>query len=362
MKVIYDSYIFTEQKYGGISRYYYELIKFFNKDQDVIASAPLVFSNNHYINDKKDVKHLVFFPNKTIKGKQRLLFLINRIAFLFFLQKKDFDIVHPTYYDTYYLKYIVDKKLVLTVYDMIHEKFYQDKISEKKKLLCNRADLIIAISENTKKDLIEIFNISESKIKVVHLASSLKESKKYTLNSSLPKRYILFCGHRGLYKNFVRFITGISKLLTINADLFVICAGGNNFDNKEILMFSELNIEDQVIQLNMDDNLLYSLYHNALLFVFPSLYEGFGIPLLEAFSCGCPVACSNTSSFPEIALDGAVYFDPNNEESIYECVSKIIFDEESKNKLIKKAYKRLESFSWEKTAVQTKEIYHEVLQ
>ena len=131
------------------------------KENNIKTLIPLVFSNNHFIRNKKEFKHLVLFPNKRIRGKQKFIFLINRIAFLIALQKKDFDIVHPTYYDTYFLKYIGNKKLVLTVYDMIHEKFYQDKISEKKRLLCERADLIIAISENTKQDLIEIFNIIE---------------------------------------------------------------------------------------------------------------------------------------------------------------------------------------------------------
>ena len=178
MKIIYDSFIFSEQTYGGISRYFYELIKSLNKEKDIKTLTPLVFSNNYYIRDKKYFKHLTLFPNKRIRGKQRFIFLINRIAFLIALQKKDFDIVHPTYYDTYFLKYIGNKKLVITVYDMIHEKFFQDKITEKKRLLCERADLIITISENTKQDLIEIFNIMESKIKVVYLATSLEISHK----------------------------------------------------------------------------------------------------------------------------------------------------------------------------------------
>ena len=362
MKIIYDSYIFTEQSYGGISRYFYELIKSFNKRNDIKVLAPLVFSNNQYITDKKHVNHLVFFPNKKIKGKQRLLFLINRIAFFFVLQKKDFDIVHPTYYDTYYLKHIGKKKLVLTVYDMIHEKFTQDKISEKKRLLCERADLIIAISENTKKDLIEVFNILESKIRVIHLASSLQISKKNKINTVLPESYILFVGHRGLYKNFNRFISAVSKLMKNDKTLHVICAGGNNFEDKEISMFRELDIENRVVQFNMNDDFLSYLYSNALLFVFPSLYEGFGIPLLESFSCGCPVACSNTSSFPEVAMDGAVYFDPKDEESIYECISEVLYDDSCKKALVKNAYRRLESFSWEETAEKTKQIYDEVMQ
>jgi len=361
MRVIFDNYIFTDQKFGGISRYFFELIKSCNRSKDVKTLTPIIFSNNHYIRDKKDVKHLIFFPNKRIKGKQRLMFLINRIVFLFAIKKQDFDIVHPTYFDTYYLKYIGKKKLVLTVYDMIHEKFYEDKISKKKKLLCDHADVIIAISENTKNDLIEIFNIPESKIRVVYLASSLKTPRKVKTIEALPKKYILFVGSRSFYKNFERFIYAVSNLTHDSKEINIVCAGGNKFDKKEILMFIKLGIEKQITQINVNDDLLFTLYHNALLFVFPSLYEGFGIPIIEAFSCGCPVACSNSSSFPEIALDGAVYFDPMDEQSIYDCIHNIIFDDINKAKLVNNAYKRLENFSWEKTASQTKEIYKEVM-
>ncbi|WP_435189521.1 glycosyltransferase family 4 protein [Pseudothioglobus sp. nBUS_23] len=360
MKIIYDSYIFTEQKYGGISRYFSELLKKFNNN-DIQASAPLLFSNNQYISDGQFVKHYQFLPNKTIKGKQRLLFLINRIAFLFFLKVKDFDIIHPTYYDVYYLKLVENKKLILTVYDMIHEKFYDDEVSRRKQILCERADLIIAISQNTKKDLIEIFNIQESKIRVVYLASSLNKNSVMKSLPSLPQKYLLFVGHRGLYKNFERFVVAISKILNENVDLFVICAGGNNFEDSEISLFKKFSLEERFIQFNIDDDTISSLYKNALLFVFPSLYEGFGIPLLEAFSCGCPVACSDASSFPEIALDGAVYFDPENVDSMYHCISQILFDQAAKQKLVSNAYKRLNSFSWEITASETKKIYNEVL-
>ena len=204
-----------------------------------------------------------------------------------------------------------------------------------------------------------IFNIPESKIRVVYLANSLKISNE--INISLPKKYILFVGQRDLYKNFDRFISSISKLLKNNKDLHIICAGGGNFKEKETYRLRDLNIEQKVTQLDLNDDMLSHLYKNALLFVFPSLYEGFGIPLLESFSFGCPVACSNISSLPEVAMDGATYFDPMDEDSIYDCINHVIFNGKLKEKLVKNAYKRLESFSWEKTANKTKEVYSEVI-
>ena len=150
MKILYDHQIFSSKKFGGISRYFYELIKSFNKTSGIKALLPIIFSNNHYIKNQLDFRYLSLFPNQTIKGKQKFIFLINRISFLIALKTRDFDIVHPTYFDTYFLNHVGNKKIVLTVYDMIHEKFYKDHISDKKKLLCERADLIIAIRKHKK--------------------------------------------------------------------------------------------------------------------------------------------------------------------------------------------------------------------
>jgi glycosyltransferase involved in cell wall biosynthesis len=360
MKIIYEGFIFSEQKYGGISRYFYELIKSFKKAYGIKVLLPIIFSNNHYIQNQSGFSHLPLFPNQKIKGKQKFIFLINKISFLIALRRRDFDIVHPTYFDTYFLKYLGTKKMVLTVYDMIHEKFYNDSISDKKKLLCERADLIIAISENTKNDLVEIFNISESKIRVVHLANSIYIANKPKKSIDLPDNYILFIGHRGLYKNFNRFLNAISELIQNNSDLHLICGGGYNFNKKEMEMLKNLNVDKKVNQINLSDDTLSILYQNAQLFIFPSIYEGFGIPILESFSCGCPVACSNTSSFPEIAQDAAAYFDPMDEASIYNCINDLLFNYEYKEKLVDKAYRRLEEFSWEKTATKTLKIYKEL--
>ena len=97
------------------------------------------------------------------------------------------------------------------------------------------------------------------------------------------------------------------------------------------------------------------------MFVFPSLYEGFGIPILEAFNCNCPVALSKASCFPEIAGASAVYFDPTDSESIENCVSKILADDKKRSLLIKRGLKRAKDFSWDKTALQTKKVYEKAL-
>ena len=366
MKILYDHQTFTLQKYGGISRYFYELICEFDKIQSVQVRTSLLVSDNHYISDKKHVNYIKFIPHKEFRGKQRLMSLINKSNTILELKKQEFDVFHPTYYDPYFLKYIGNKPFVLTVYDMIHEKFKDmfspdDKTSENKKLLVEKASKIIAISQSTKKDLIELFGVDESKIEVVYLGNSMFFKSDTIANIAVPKRYILFVGSRGGYKNFNRFIKSITTLLIKDKELSVVCAGGGKFRNKEIKLFEDLKISKQVVQYDLDDDVLAYFYKNAQLFVFPSLYEGFGIPVLEAFYCACPLVCSDTSSLPEIAVDGACYFDPYSEDSIKNVISQVLNDINIRDKLVQNGTKRLEYFSWKQTTLQTQKIYESVL-
>jgi glycosyltransferase involved in cell wall biosynthesis len=229
-----------------------------------------------------------------------------------------------------------------------------------------RADKIIAVSENTKKDIIRIYNVPEDKIKVIYHGNSLQptEEKPEDL-PELPKRYILFVGARGFYKNFIFFIKSISTLLKDDVNLTVVVAGGyskeNKFSEDEIILFKNLGINKQVFQYSVDDKMLAYLYKNAICFAFPTLYEGFGIPILEAFACSCPAVISNTSSLPEVGGDAVVYFDPTNTSSILKAIETVLNDAKLRNILILKGKEQLKKFSWEKTATETLELYSSLL-
>jgi glycosyltransferase involved in cell wall biosynthesis len=366
MKVLYDHQIFTTQKYGGISRYFYELINVFDDGKEIQTKTPLRVSNNHYISDESLIKHANFFPHKEFRGKYRLMMEWNKIATLREIKKQNFDVFHPTYYDPYFLKYIGQKPFVLTVYDMIHEKFHnlfpqKDRTSHHKKLLVEKASRIIAISHSTKKDLIEIFGTDESKIDVVYLGNSMFPKSNSTLVLKLPQKYILFVGSRNGYKNFDRFLRGVASLLLSDKELYVLCAGSGAFKAFELKQMEDLNIASQFIQYDVNDDTLASLYQNAQLFVFPSLYEGFGIPVLESFACDCPLVCSNTSSLPEIAGEGAYYFDPYSETSIQSAIFKVLNDKTLREQLVLNGRARLKKFSWKETAMQTQNIYENLL-
>ena len=205
----------------------------------------------------------------------------------------------------------------------------------------------------------------KKKIKVIYLGSSLNVDDSTIddgqILNKLPEKYILFVGNRATYKNFTFFITSISSLLKSDKDLNLVCAGGSNFSLEEKELFSQLKISKKLFYFSINDKFLTVLYKNAVAFVFPSLCEGFGIPILESFSCGCPNILANTTSLPEIAKDAAIYFKPKDSNSILEAVSKVIYDNDLRQDLIYKGCERLKDFSWEKAVLETLRVYESVL-
>ncbi len=289
------------------------------------------------------------------------------------LKKQNFDIFHPTYYDPYFLKHLGKKPFVLTVYDMIHE-VYPAYFSSKdptipwKKQLIGKAGCIIAISESTKKDIIKFINVDPNRIFVIYLGNPFEnmigqneEINNFSDPSICAGSYILFVGNRSSYKNFTFFIKTIAPLLLKNNELQVCCAGGEPFSPHEISCFKNFQILNKVHHIQPDDNTMKKLYKNARAFIFPSLYEGFGLPVLEAFSSGCPTLLSNTSSLPEIGGDAALYFDPYDSASLIDALEHIISDDTLRTQLILKGYERSKQFSWEKTANATKKVYKQAI-
>ncbi|MBB4803679.1 glycosyltransferase involved in cell wall biosynthesis [Flavobacterium nitrogenifigens] len=367
MKVLFDHQIFTAQKYGGISRYIFELIKRLKIVENFDIEVPLLISNNNYFTKDHNSIFRFFFLDRKFKGKQKIMTVVNQLNTVNQLKKQNFDLFHPTYYDPFFLKYIGNTPFVLTVHDMIHEKFNHmfssnDSTSRDKKALIEKASKIIAVSESTKRDLIEIYGLEESMIKVIYLGNSLVYDPNVVIDIDIPKKYLLFVGSRRSYKNFDKFVSATSEILLNDKELSLLCAGGGKFSADEMTFFANLNISNQVFQYDLSDFNLAYFYKHAKLFVFPSLYEGFGIPILEAFASECPLVCSNTSSLPEIAGNAAQYFDPNDENSIKNAVKNVLNDETLRTKLIQDGKERLKFFSWEKTAFQTAEVYKSIFQ
>lgn len=386
LHLLYDHQIFTQQRYGGISRYFCEIMSRFSNDPDIQLTLALRYSENENLISRQELKpslsrKSIFLSNPVfpfinqVFHRDILLWLehwmqINQMETIRLLKKQEFDLLHPTYYDPYFLKYLGKKPFVLTVHDMIHELYPhdfppQDLTVIQKKTLIERADAIVAISKNTRDDILRFTDAEPDRITVIYhgnpfesLEQSLKSEPKYL---KFEKPFILFVGKRQGYKNFEFFIHAMAPLIKSNESLHVCCAGGGPFTLNEQNLIRNLTLQSKVHYIQPKDMLLKSLYLNAQAFVFPSLYEGFGLPILEAFSNGCPVILSNSSSLPEIAADAAFYFDPNDLNSLTECIEAVLSDRKSRDELIKKGYERLKFFSWEKTATKTKQIYEDVL-
>lgn len=358
MRIFYDHQIFSSQKYGGISRYFLELIK--NLPENIDFCSSVLLSHNYYLSQDNIIPHLKFFPNTNFKGKVTLMRKINEKYCIKKLKDNRFDIFHPTYYNPYFLKYICKKPFILTIHDMAHEKFPQyfssnTKVSKWKKLLAKKASHIITVSERTKQDLIELYGASSENITTIYHGFNLEEINDNN-SVKLPEHYLLYVGDRKSHKNFNRFITAYSIINKIYPELKLITTG-NSFTKEEILVFKKLTIEKEIFNYSADDSQLKIIYKNAEMFIFPSLYEGFGLPVLEAMGAGCPNVLSNLGSLPEIARDAGEYFDPYSVESIVESIESVLTDENYKKILINNGYKRIKNFSWEKTAEQTVQIY-----
>lgn len=362
MKILYDHQIFTSQVYGGISRYFFELMDCFHAEGEVGFELALRYSNNSYLRRAAWAHCKPFFPERRFLGKTTLLNALNGMTSGRSIRSGKYDIFHPTYYHPYFLHLVGTRPVVVTVYDFTHELYPElfaadDRTVAWKQAVLARADRIIAISTNTKNDLLRLYRVAEERVEVVHLAASMNANRNLPLETAIPPRYLLFVGQRGGYKNFPLFARALVPVLRNDPELFIVCAGGGAFSHGELQMLAALGIESRVRQFPAGDELLLSLYRGAVAFVFPSLYEGFGIPVLEAFASGCPALLSNRSSLPEIGGEAALYFDPEDEESLRDAVASLLGSEAVRDSLMARGKKRVEEFSWKRVARETKVVY-----
>lgn len=367
MKIVYDHQIFGWQQYGGISRYVYELaveITNFGADDLKIVSPLYV---NQYLKQAPRQLNVLGVPIKFIPKTGRIIRALNFIVAWLILKFLRPDILHETYFSS--VRVAPKKsKVVLTVYDMIHERFPEsysklDTTSKEKASAVARADHVICISEQTKQDLIEILSVDASKISVVHLGFTLTskdESAAIKVDAGRP--FLLYVGSRGGYKNFEGLLKAYAASPKLKNIFDLICFGGGDLTNKERGLMQQLGISiDHVSHVSGNDALLAGYYKSASAFVYPSLYEGFGIPPLEAMSFDCPVVCSNVSSIPEVVGNAAEMFDPENPDSISAAIERIISNAQLRENLIKLGRERIKLFSWERCAQQTLDVYRKVL-
>lgn len=366
MKIFYDYQIFSNQRYGGISRYFHEISRIIPTIEGDSVEVFVPLHINEYI--YKSVAPRII----GIKAPQpRFTRLATRIINSSLTRLRshsthDTDIFHETYYS------LLDRaprsaKRIITVHDMIHERFPEsfsrnDATHRAKLAALRRADHIICISENTRQDLIETTDIPLEKTSVVRHGYSLTTTPGSVPSPIVQVPYMLYVGARAGYKNFEGLLSAYARS-SLRNEFSLVCFGGGNATPRESSLAQSLGIDPaNIIFLSGSDSMLSSLYASASAFVYPSLYEGFGIPPLESMSFGCPVICSNTSSMPEVVGDAAELFDPNDFDSMRIALERVLSSADRSQQLVTLGYERIKLFSWEKCARETLDIYKRVLQ
>jgi len=296
----------------------------------------------------------------------------------------DIKVVHFPYFEPFFLALPIYKrfKTVVTVHDLTPIVFPQafprgikGEIKwQMQKFALKRADAVITDSKSSKKDIQKYAGVRENKIHVIYLAAGEQFKKLETGNwklelkkrYGLPDRFVLYVGDVTWNKNLPRLIDAIKKaqlpLVMVGKSLVSDTYDKNNFWNSDLNRVNELTKGDgNIMKLGfVSEKELVGLYNLATAFVMPSLYEGFGLPILEAMACGCPVITSREGSLPEVAGDSVFYIDAYDFESIASGIKKVFDDESLQQELSKKGLENVQSFSWKDTASQTLKVYESI--
>lgn len=361
MKILLDHQIFSQQRYGGISRYFANIHDSIKSLNDVEASISVLHSNNYYIRDIPAM--LNNWVGDLLLSNNRRNYKWNKQYSKLVVGKNNFDVFHPTYFNPYFLK-VIKKPFVLTVHDMIYEAMpdyfpSNDPLPYHKRLLMEKADKIIAISEKTKIDILAYSNIKQEKIEVIHHGISFS-SLNYQAVPSLPDNYILFVGDREKYKNFHLLAEGFKILSLKYPDLKLVLAGGGPITYGDAEFLRRCNILEKTLQISASDEQLNTIYKRAICFVYPSLYEGFGLPILEAFKNECPVLLSDCSCFEEIAGNAARYFEGQSLQSLVSNLELIIEDTSIRKELARLGKEKLLDYPIDKCISKTIDVYKSI--
>lgn len=273
--------------------------------------------------------------------------------------KKDIDVFYSS---SHYAPRFCPVPLIITIYDLSFEKFPQYfkksdliKLKNWTSYSAKKADHIITISEYSKKDIIDMYKIPENKITVAYPGYNSDVYKKINNQDEINKtknkysikgKYIIYVGTLQPRKNLPILLEALENLKDIN----LVIVGKKGWLYDEIFeKVKSLGIEDLVIFTDfIPDTDIAHLLNGAECFVLPSLYEGFGIPVVEAFACGCPVIAADSSSLPEIVSDAGALFYPTSSQNLLSAMEKLLNDVKYKEDLVKKGLARSKLFSWDK--------------
>jgi glycosyltransferase involved in cell wall biosynthesis len=368
MRIFYDHQVFSLQDAGGVTRYQYELVRNLQLTPDI--QIAVLMGLNASVMSLRDLRNagtrIVSWRTGLRPGYLR--YAINElISAVLPPVLGRFDIYHVMLYRA--IPFLRRRRLVVTHHDCTHERFPHlfrnaSFIMEKKRKLFSQADAIICVSESSRRDLLHFYNVDENKTHVVHhgfsplpVGSSLAEA-----NGIPNSPYLLYVGLRARYKNFLLLLEAFSRS-GLAGDFQLVVIGGGAFSAEEQAKIGSLGLGNRIRHIpKAGEGTLAHAYRNASLFVYPSLYEGFGFPTLEAMSLGCPILVHRTSSLPEVCGDAAFYFDASDAEVLSRALVSTLQDFQGIAMKRQLGQQRVRLYDWRQTAKSTLAVYRAVLE
>jgi glycosyltransferase involved in cell wall biosynthesis len=357
---------------AGVGHYTYYLVKSLIKHDK--KNEYVLFFDWRFRNMKEFEQKNVTVKNFPFSQYNKFLpFAYSHMLISAYLMKSGLDVFHSPISS---LPLTYSKKSIVTVHDLAIYKnpaWFPSQIFSTKLLVprsLRSADKIIAVSESTRKDLKEIFNVPAKKVKVIYEGAQVKKIPVRSKNDSLKRfklwsKYILFIGTLTPRKNIIALLRAYKQILSWEpgfSEYQLVLAGAKSFKSEEIFdEIKDLKLNKQIKYLGyITHNQKIELMKKATCFTFPSSYEGFGLPVLEAMVLGTPVITSDISSLPEVAGKAALLVNPEKEQEIAKALKKLLSDKKLQARLTKSGLEQAKKFSWDKCAQETIKVYESV--
>lgn len=356
-----DGQIFAVQEHGGISRMFAELAGQFIQDPSLgVSLEPLsMVTRNHYLlSEPRLAEHLRVRP-----ARWQHLTVARYLARPH--RSTNADVVHSTFYLKRALRDFPGRPHVVTVHDMIPELFPEsrrraDRITSKRRYV-DQASHIICVSESTKADLLRIFGDVQAPISVIPHGVNPRFAPTSTRIPGFPREYLLYVGKRDGYKDVATLINAMPHVVDEFPGLTLMLVGGGALTAQERDHIARLGFSNRVMQRSVADIDMPAAYSGARAFVFPSRYEGFGLPVLEAMACGVPVILADSSSLPEVGGSAARYFMPGNSLDIVGALHEVLGSHEMSLSMALKGLERTQNFTWSASARKAVSVYSQIL-
>ena len=372
MRVAFDEQIFAIQEFGGISRLFAELAKQYacagpvgakpveERHDDVSLEpmhAPIV---NRYILGHPDLEQALDVWDAGSPWRALGRYFARRRP------STSVDVLHSTFYLPHGLAGYPGAKRIVTVHDMIPELLPKtrrrlDFITLKRRYVMS-ADQVICVSEATRQDLLRCYGPIPAPITVVHHGVDPAFQPEVPRWDDLPGRYILYVGNRGQYKDAAVLMEAFARFSPAEPDTRLLFVGGGPFSRSERRMLEVLGIDRVTEQRRLPDAEMPAAYGQALMCVFPSRFEGFGLPALEAMACGTPTLLAAGSSLPEVGGDAAAYFTPGDAGELTGSITDLARDDAARGQLSQAGISRAGLFTWQRTAANTAAVYRAALE